>query len=96
MWFETTYEPFGSVELLWQSAVHAHRDRSQDLSWVLTNEITRMCYEVKDTDVARARNQLKASLLFMQDASQRKYYGGVGGWESAGFSWQVVHLHGSG
>lgn len=36
------------------------------------NEITRMCYEVKETDVARARNQLKASLLFMQDASQRE------------------------
>jgi hypothetical protein len=36
------------------------------------NEVTKMCYEVKDADVARARNQLKASLLFLQDSSQRE------------------------
>jgi hypothetical protein len=27
---------------------------------------------VKEADVARARNQLKASLLFMQDSNQRE------------------------
>lgn len=35
-------------------------------------QVTKLCYEVKDADVARARNQLKASLLFMQDSNQRK------------------------
>jgi hypothetical protein len=44
----------------------------QDLAWVIMNEVTKLCYEVSEADVARARNQLKASLLFMQDSSQRK------------------------
>lgn len=38
-------------------------------------QVTRLCYEVKEADVARARNQLKASLLFMQDSNQRKWKG---------------------
>eukprot|EP00878_Enallax_costatus_P000634 GHUV01000737.1.p1 GENE.GHUV01000737.1~~GHUV01000737.1.p1 ORF type:complete len:493 (+),score=146.57 GHUV01000737.1:128-1606(+) len=66
MAFNTNYHDTG----LFGVYAVTDRDRSADLSWVLMNEITRMCYEVKEVDVARARNQLKASLLFMQDASQ--------------------------
>jgi hypothetical protein len=39
------------------------------------NEVTKLCYEVSEADVARARNQLKASLLFLQDSSQREFRG---------------------
>lgn len=66
MAFNTNYHDSG----LFGVYAVTDRDRSGDLSWVLMNEMTRMCYEVKEADVARARNQLKASLLFMQDASQ--------------------------
>ena len=47
------------------------RDRSHEASWTIMNEVTKLCYEVSEADVARARNQLKASLLFLQDSSQR-------------------------
>jgi predicted Zn-dependent peptidase len=68
MAFNTNYHDTG----LFGVYAVTDRDRSQDLSWVLMNEITKMCYEVKEADVARARNQLKASLLFLQDSSQRE------------------------
>ncbi|KAF6254777.1 Metalloenzyme, LuxS/M16 peptidase-like protein [Scenedesmus sp. NREL 46B-D3] len=66
MAFNTNYHDTG----LFGVYAVTDRERSQDLSWVLMNEITKMCYEVKEADVARARNQLKASLLFLQDSSQ--------------------------
>jgi hypothetical protein len=68
MAFNTNYHDTG----LFGVYAVTDRERSQDLSWVLMNEITKMCYEVKEADVARARNQLKASLLFLQDSSQRE------------------------
>jgi hypothetical protein len=46
------------------------RSRSEAASWTIMNEVTKLCYEVAEPDVARARNQLKASLLFAQDSSQ--------------------------
>lgn len=36
------------------------------------NEVVKMVYEVNEADVTRAKNHLKASLLFMQDSSQRE------------------------
>lgn len=33
------------------------------------NEMTKMCYDVSEGEVARAKNQLKASLMFHQDSS---------------------------
>jgi hypothetical protein len=36
------------------------------------NELTKLCYEVREDDVARARNALKASLLFAQDSTHRE------------------------
>ena len=38
-----------------------------DLAWAIMREISRMSYNVSDSDIVRARNQLKASLLFAQD-----------------------------
>ena len=38
-----------------------------DLAWAIMREISRMSYNVSDSDIMRARNQLKASLLFAQD-----------------------------
>jgi len=66
MAFNTNYHDTG----LFGVYAVTDRDRSPDLSWVIMNEVTKLCYEVKEADVARARNQLKASLLFMQDSNQ--------------------------
>mmetsp|Transcript_39753 Transcript_39753/g.88359 ORF Transcript_39753/g.88359 Transcript_39753/m.88359 type:complete len:493 (-) Transcript_39753:273-1751(-) len=45
------------------------RDRCEDFAHAVMNEITKMCYEVNGGEVARAKNQLKASLMFFQDSS---------------------------
>lgn len=66
MAFNTSYHDAGLFGVYASST----RDKSQELSWAVMNELVRMCYEVKDADVARAQNQLKASLLFAQDSSQ--------------------------
>ena len=50
------------------------RDRNEDLAYAVTAEMTRMCYEVSDADVARARNQLKASRMFFQDSTHREWW----------------------
>jgi processing peptidase subunit beta len=49
------------------------RDRCSDLTWVIMNELTKLCYEVREDDVARAKNALKASLLFAQDSTHREW-----------------------
>lgn len=69
MAFNTNYHDTG----LFGVYAVTDRERSENLAWILMNEVTRMCYEVKEADVARARNQLKASLLFLQDSSQREF-----------------------
>ena len=38
-----------------------------DLAWAIMREISKMSYNVSNADILRARNQLKASLLFSQD-----------------------------
>lgn len=38
-----------------------------------------MCYEVNETEVTRAKNQLKASLMFFQDSTHREHLKGGGG-----------------
>eukprot|EP00298_Acanthocystis_sp_HF-20_P003578 c13930_g1_i1.p1 GENE.c13930_g1_i1~~c13930_g1_i1.p1 ORF type:complete len:510 (+),score=205.28 c13930_g1_i1:40-1530(+) len=42
-----------------------------ELSWVIQEEITRLCYEVDEVDVQRAINQVKTSHLGRLDGSQR-------------------------
>ncbi len=48
------------------------RDRCEDFGFEIMHEMTRMCYDVKEDDVSRAKNQLKASLMFFQDSTHRK------------------------
>ncbi len=36
------------------------------------NEMTKLCYDVSDAEVARAKNQLKSSLMFFQDSTHRE------------------------
>ena len=38
-----------------------------DLAWCIMREISKMCYNPVEEDVTRAKNQLKAAILFSQD-----------------------------
>jgi processing peptidase subunit beta len=66
MAFNTNYHDSG----LFGVYAVTDRDRSGDAAWAIMNEATKLCYEVSEADVTRARNQLKASLLFLHDSSQ--------------------------
>ena len=35
--------------------------------------MTKMCYDVSEAEVTRAKNQLKAQMLFTQDSTHREY-----------------------
>lgn len=48
------------------------RDRCEDFAYQIMNEMTKMCYDVSEAEVARAKNQLKASLMFFQDSTHRE------------------------
>ena len=48
------------------------RERCEDLAYVFLSEMTKMCYDVNELEVTRAKNQLKASLLFNQDSTHRE------------------------
>mmetsp|Transcript_16787 Transcript_16787/g.28783 ORF Transcript_16787/g.28783 Transcript_16787/m.28783 type:complete len:497 (-) Transcript_16787:221-1711(-) len=45
------------------------RNRCEDFGWAVMNSLTKMCYEVSEEEVARAKNQLKASMMFFQDST---------------------------
>lgn len=66
MAFNTNYHDTGLFGVY--AVADPHSDH-EDLSWTIMNNITRMCYSVEEEDVARARNQLKASILFSQDGT---------------------------
>ena len=38
-----------------------------DVAWAIMREISRMCYSPVEEDIIRAKNQLKAAILFSQD-----------------------------
>ena len=42
-------------------------DPVDDVAWGIMREISRMCYSPVDEDIIRAKNQLKAAILFSQD-----------------------------
>lgn len=63
MAFNTNYHDTG----LFGVYAVTDRDRCDGLAFALQTEVTKLCYEVAESDVARAKNQLKASLLFNQD-----------------------------
>ena len=42
-------------------------DPVDDVAWAIMREISRMCYSPVEEDIIRAKNQLKAAILFSQD-----------------------------
>lgn len=66
MAFNTNYHDTGLFGVY--AVADPHTDH-EDLAWSIMRNITQMCYTVDDEDVARARNQLKASILFSQDGT---------------------------
>ncbi|GLC43073.1 hypothetical protein PLESTF_001205200 [Pleodorina starrii] len=45
------------------------RDRCEDFAYAIMSHLTKMCFDVREADVVRAKNQLKASLMFFQDST---------------------------
>jgi mitochondrial-processing peptidase subunit beta len=68
MAFNTNYHDTGLIGVYGVT----DRDRSEDFAWAIMTAMTRLCYDVAEGDVARAKNQLKASLMFFQDSSHRE------------------------
>lgn len=64
MAFNTNYHDSGLFGVYAVADKHAELS---DLAWVIMHEISKMAYNVGEEDIIRARNQLKASLLFAQD-----------------------------
>ncbi len=48
------------------------RERCEDFAYAVMSHLTKMCFDVREADVARAKNQLKASLMFFQDSTHRE------------------------
>jgi processing peptidase subunit beta len=64
--FNTNYHDTGLFGIITTADKNAAID---DLSWAIMHELTKLVYEVAEEDVVRARNQLKASILFGMDGS---------------------------
>jgi len=47
----------------------ASRDTVEDAAWCIMNEFTRLCYNVSEEEVIRARNSMKTMLLFAGDGT---------------------------
>ena len=58
------------------------RARCEDFASVVMTELTKMCYDVSEAEVTRAKNQLKASLMFFQDSTHRECRALVALWGS--------------
>jgi processing peptidase subunit beta len=68
MAFNTNYHDTGLIGVYGVT----DRDRCEDFAWAVMSALTRNCYDVAEADVARAKNQLKASLMFFQDSTHRE------------------------
>jgi processing peptidase subunit beta len=64
MAFNTNYQDTGLFGVYATCEKNAPVD---DLAWCIMREISKMCYNPLEEDVIRARNQLKAAILFSQD-----------------------------
>jgi len=65
MSFNTNYHDTG---LFGMYAV-GHRDKIEEASWCIMDEFTRLCYNVSEEEVIRARNALKTMLLFSTEGT---------------------------
>lgn len=69
------------------------RDRCEDFAASIMSSLTKMCFDVREADVVRAKNQLKASLMFFQDSTHREW----SRWVHMGIGWTFsVHTVQSG
>lgn len=67
MAFNTNYHDTGLFGVY--ATADPHESDMEDLCWTVMRNITKMCYDVEEIDVARAKNQLKASMLFAGDGT---------------------------
>lgn len=67
MAFNTNYHDTGLFGVY--AVADPHASDLEDLCWTIMRNVTGMCYNVEEMDVARAKNQLKASILFSQDGT---------------------------
>lgn len=67
MAFNTNYHDVGLFGVY--ATADPHDNDLEDLAWTIMRNVTGMCYNVNELDVARAKNQLKASILFSQDGT---------------------------
>lgn len=67
MGFNTNYHDTGLFGVY--ATADPKESDMEDLCWTIMRNITKMCYDVNEVDVARAKNQLKASMLFAQDGT---------------------------
>eukprot|EP00210_Caulerpa_lentillifera_P001651 g1587.t1 len=65
MSFNTNYHDSG----LFGMYAIAHRDKLEEVSWCIMDEFTRLCYNVTEEEVTRARNSLKAMILFTTEGT---------------------------
>ncbi|CAO2826012.1 unnamed protein product [Amaranthus hypochondriacus] len=65
MAFNTNYKDTG----LFGVYAVAKPDGLDDLAWAIMHEVSKLCYRVSESDVTRARNQLKSSLLLHIDGT---------------------------
>lgn len=65
MAFNTSYHDSGLFGVY--AVADPKTSNLDDLAWVIMHEISKMAYNVAEEDIVRARNQLKATLLFSQD-----------------------------
>ena len=80
MAFNTNYADTG---LFGVYAVAPKGSDHEDLCWSIMRQVTKLNYSVNPADVARAKNQLKASILFSQDGTTGEGAEGEEGAESA-------------
>lgn len=43
------------------------RDKTDDLAWCMMQEFPRMCFDVSEAEVTRAKNTLKTMMIFSSD-----------------------------
>ena len=65
MAFNTNYHDAG---LFGMYAV-SPKDKIEEASWCIMDEFTRLCYNVEEEEVIRARNSLKAMILFSNEGT---------------------------
>jgi processing peptidase subunit beta len=67
MAFNTNYRDTGLFGVY--ATADPHASDLEDLAWTIMHKVTGLCYSVDESAVARAKNALKASLLFQGDGS---------------------------